>query len=98
MTPSRTPFRGFGKHTKDPISYIITKELASLKESSSFPSILSVKDKEATVNYLRRKTCRRRFGSQFLDGDLEPCRHVLHIFHVEHSACYRIDAPKLFDG
>lgn len=98
MTPSRTPFGDFGKHTKDPISVIITKELAGLKENSSCPSILSVKVKEATVNYLGRQTCRRRFGSQFLAGDLERCSHVLHIGHVEHIACHGIDANELFDG
>lgn len=84
-------------HTKDPISFITTKELASLKENSSFPSILSVKVKEDTMNYLGRQTIRRRFSSQFLSYDLEPCSHVLCMFHAEHSACHGIDVPKLFD-
>lgn len=32
IIPSRTLFRVFRMHTKDPISFIITKELAGLKE------------------------------------------------------------------
>lgn len=75
VTPSRTLFRDFGMHTKDPISFIITKELAGLKENCSFPAILSVKVIEATANYLGRQT-RRRFGSKFLASDSEPCGHV----------------------
>lgn len=37
IIPSRTLFRVFGMHAKDPISFLITKELAGLKERLFIP-------------------------------------------------------------
>ena len=41
IIPSRTLFRVFGMHAKDPNSFLITKELAGLKERCSFPSVFN---------------------------------------------------------